>query len=200
MKWFALSSPDNYPDEAARFKSLIQKGTTAIYLRKPTLSQSIYEKYITSFPLPIRSKLLVHAPVEQALEWGVWGIHFRAKEEPKRIQTIGKLHSTKACHTLNELAQYSERVDYLFLSPLFDSLSKPNYRSDFSDNELRAATTTGTINSRSIALGGITPEKVDLCREYGFGGVAFLGYLWQKNSEGSWDKRIETIKKKCQEK
>ncbi len=37
----------------------------------------------------------------------------------------------------------------------------------------------GIINENVIALGGITVDKLDLVREYGFGGVAILGSAWK---------------------
>lgn len=72
---------------------------------------------------------------------------------------------------------YKDECDYLFLSPIFDSISKAGYRSAFSHEQLQRAADEGVIDRKVIALGGVTPERIPYLHSLGFGGVAMLGAL-----------------------
>ena len=76
------------------------------------------------------------------------------------------------------MAARKASVDYLFLSPIFDSISKAGYKSNFTIDELRAAADAGIIDSRVFALGGVTPDRLSLLQSIGFGGAVMLGAVW----------------------
>lgn len=80
-------------------------------------------------------------------------------------------------HTFEEVLRYKEECDYLFLSPIFDSISKRGYKSRFSDEVLRRASVEGLIDSKVIALGGVTLDKIPYLRSLNFGGVAMMGAI-----------------------
>ena len=64
----------------------------------------------------------------------------------------------------------------MFLSPIFQSISKERYGSGFSLDGLRNA--KGIIDDKVIALGGICPRTITKLKDIPFGGVAVLGALW----------------------
>ena len=80
------------------------------------------------------------------------------------------------------LTQGNKESDYLFLSPIFDSISKMRYRSAFSHEELQRAADTGIIDNRVVALGGVTYDKIAYLESLHFGGVAMSGALWTTHS------------------
>ena len=86
---------------------------------------------------------------------------------------------SRSCHSLAEVAAWRDRLDYLFLSPVFDSISKQGYRAGFAPEELLRAAREGIIDRRVMALGGITPDNLARVRAWGFGGAVVLGDLWQ---------------------
>ena len=96
-------------------------------------------------------------------------------------------------HSLDELHFCRKEYEYAFLSPIFDSISKKNYKSKFDLNEVKQVVEGKNI----IALGGIDEDKIETCRELGFAGVAVLGAIW--NSENPIEKFLR-IKEKCQKK
>jgi thiamine monophosphate synthase len=71
-----------------------------------------------------------------------------------------------------------EGYDYVFLSPVFDSISKEGYRAAFSHEELLRASEAGLINAKVIALGGIDATTLPLLKPYKFGGIGVLGAIW----------------------
>ena len=77
----------------------------------------------------------------------------------------------------------SDHFSYAFLSPVFDSISKADYKAKQFDLSLRKKTST-----KLIALGGITEENQYRAIDMGFDGVAMMGSIW--NSED----KIKTFK------
>ncbi len=161
-----------------------------------------------------------HEILNALFEEGLENFHLHkpdlGKEETKEfIQKIPFKHHNKIVlhadfpkfHSLQELAEHKEKYDYAFLSPIFDSISKPGYKSKFSNRsgtslpvnqgfsqtkpELIAA-----IKGRNIiALGGVDENKIELTKKIGFIGVAVLGAIWNsKDPVGNFKK----IKIKCQ--
>ena len=55
-------------------------------------------------------------------------------------------------HSLQELSEDLQGLDYAFLSPIFDSISKPGYTAAFDAEALRHALSKATCPI--IALGG----------------------------------------------
>ena len=92
---------------------------------------------------------------------------------------------SRSCHSLEEA---SSPAAYRFLSPVFDSISKTGYRAAFDLGSLR-----GKVDETFVALGGVTPDRLPLLADIGFGGAAFLGYIWQGNPADN----LKTIQNIC---
>ncbi len=86
---------------------------------------------------------------------------------------------SRSCHSLEEVIKYRTSCDYVFLSPIFNSVSKQGYDSGFSYEDLIRARDCGIIDSHVFALSGVTPERIPLLQELGFGGCAVLGHIWE---------------------
>lgn len=86
-----------------------------------------------------------------------------------------------SCHSFEEIDALPFEPNYVFLSPVFDSISKPGYPSAFTPEYLKENLQKRRIPV--IALGGITAEKVAECRKMGFRGVALLGHVWEQPVE-----------------
>lgn len=74
--------------------------------------------------------------------------------------------------------------DYVTLSPIFDSISKEGYNSKFNKKDLIFLDKNGSsvVTTKVVALGGVTPERVDIVRQLGFDGFAVLGALLGSSS------------------
>ena len=68
--------------------------------------------------------------------------------------------------------------DYVFMSPIYDSISKVNYYSTYTAEELREAQRAKIIDSKVMALGGINEDNLLEIKDFGFGGAVVLGDLW----------------------
>lgn len=85
---------------------------------------------------------------------------------------------SRSCHLLEEV-RLAKDFDYVFLSPIFNSISKQGYGSGFTAEELQQAAAQGIITPRVIALGGMDANTIPQAAKLGFGGVAVLGALWE---------------------
>lgn len=55
------------------------------------------------------------------------------------------------------------------MSPVFNSISKQNYLSTYSAEDIRKAAKENIIDKKVIALGGINDQTIPLIKDYGFG-------------------------------
>ena len=113
-------------------------------------------------------------------EFSLKGIHINKNITNLPIGYNG--FKTRSCHSFEEIKRYKNEYDYLFLSPIFDSISKMGYKSGFSKDELLKASTDGIIDEKIIALGGVTFEMIPYLKELNFGGVAMIGALYNINA------------------
>ena len=82
----------------------------------------------------------------------------------------------------------------MFLSPIFDSISKKGYRHSFTNKDLEDAANNGIINERVVALGGVIPQFIPQLRAWNFGGAAFLGAVWNERHKYDWTDYLNDIK------
>ncbi len=81
-----------------------------------------------------------------------------------------------SCHNLDEVVRAEqEAADYVYLSPIFESPSKPGYGPPLGLEALRAA--AGRVRIPVIALGGISAENEALCIAAGAAGIAGISYF-----------------------
>lgn len=81
-----------------------------------------------------------------------------------------------SCHSLLEIEFIEYDLEYCFLSPVFDSISKRGYKSNFDLDVI--ADLIKRSKMKIVALGGITTSNAKQCLKAGFSGVAVLGCLW----------------------
>ena len=81
----------------------------------------------------------------------------------------------RSCHSAAEVARArAERCDWVLLSPVFPTASKPGYGPALGTGGLAALLTGGPPG---YALGGVQPDDVAGCRAAGAHGVAVMGPL-----------------------
>ena len=196
MRIIVISAPDFLPGEAEAVTALLETGAWRVHVRKPAAGSDSIARLLEEFPQCYRSRLSLHDHHELAENCGVGGVHLNSRN-PSAPDGFGGLVS-RSCHSIAELSQYSSVCDYMFLSPIFDSISKSGYNSRFSLEEIRRRIVAGSDvatarmdvmssdgNCRSVdwgrvfALGGVCPDNIRLLEETGFGGAAVLGYLWE---------------------
>lgn len=173
-KLIVITTPSFFPDEAALLTRLFEAGMTRLHIRKPGSRREELERLLDAIPAAYYPRVALHDWLDIAAERGLGGIHLNRRNPEAPAAFAGTV--SRSCHSLAEVEAYKPSCDYLFLSPIFPSISKEGYGSGFSLEELRAA--HGVIDGKVIALGGIDPERIRQLSDLPFGGVAVLGALW----------------------
>lgn len=106
------------------------------------------------------------------------GIHLNSRNPKEPHDYSG--HVSCTCHSIEELNNKKHFYDYLFMSPIYDCITKEGILSGYTPEELRQAGKDKIIDSKVMALGGITPENILEVKDFGFGGAVILGNLWNK--------------------
>lgn len=179
MRLAVITDPEFRSDETEVIPRLLSEGIDRVHLRKPGATEADLRRLIESLPATLYPRLTLHDNLPLAVEYGLGGVHLNGRnpESPKDFRGM----VSRSCHSLDEVAACSTE-DYLFLSPVFDSISKSGYRAAFSEAVLHDAAAQGLLGLRVWALGGVRPDLLPQVRAYGFGGAALLGCIWQDTS------------------
>jgi len=200
MNLIVITSEHKLHKEAQILNKLFEHGLQLLHLRKPNISLEDTKSLLEQINPDYHAKVVLHDHFALTDTFNLKGIHIN-KRNPNIYGKQSLTHS-RSCHTLNELMNASG-YDYLFLSPVFDSISKVGYQQRFTTLQLNEAKAKGIINKRVIALGGITSEKIEEVNQYGFGGIAILGALWsdfeKDENINNLLNRFNKLKTKCEE-
>ena len=155
-------------------------GLSRFHVRKPDWSLDEVRKFLDEFPDECIERTVIHRRPELLSEYPFAGYHLSSKEQYLAKEVDGTI--SRSFHQLDELITSQEKLDYVFLGPIFDSVSKQGYNSAFPASELRSffvdRRKLRVDLPRIVALGGIVPEKVRVSLSLGFDGVAALGGVW----------------------
>lgn len=137
-------------------------------------------------------RLKLHDHFSLTSEFELGGVHLNGRNpEPPTSDYSGRISRT--AHTAEDIANATDyKYEYITLSPIFDSISKVGYKSNFTDSELRAIITNAE-GTELIALGGVNNLNIGKVKELGFSGAAILGYLFSEMELSELKNRIKTI-------
>ncbi|MDR0368783.1 MAG: thiamine phosphate synthase [Bacteroidales bacterium] len=176
LRIVVITSPDFVREETEKIHALFEAGLEILHVRKPKASKEEYIRFLNGIQPVYHGRIKIHEYFELADSLNVSGVHLNVR--CPKYEGEKPLQISKSCHSLEELSAI-DKYDYVFLSPIFDSISKKGYDSNFSADVLKKASEQGIINRKVIALGGINPATLPLVKKYAFGGVAVLGTIWQ---------------------
>lgn len=188
MKTLIITRLDYFEGETTLVNELFRLGMERLHLRKPSSTKEEMAEWIDQIDLPFRHLIVLHDHHELAQRFEVGGIHLNSRNpEPPQwaidLQKEGHFTLSRSCHSLAEIRQHLPHCDYLFLSPIYDSISKEGYGAAFSREELFEANAQGLLKEKVYALGGVSLEHLPEVQSMGFAGAAILGDLWRKSGD-----------------
>ena len=191
MKIIVITTPNFIKGEESVIPHLLQLGVDIVHIRKPSATREQLALLLDSLPKWCCDRLVVHDCLELANEYHLRGIHLNRRNHTIPDNFSGSL--SMSCHSLEEVEIKKDMADYVFLSPIFNSISKSGYNSAFSKEELHNAMKQGTIDHKVIALGGVSTANIDTVKDLGFGGAALLGDIWDKTELPDFDDYIKSL-------
>lgn len=183
MQLIVLSHPCELNREKEAIEQLFSLGVDFFHIRKPGIEENEIEKYIQKIPEKYHRKLILHSHYNLAKKYNLKGIHITEKTKNSGIEKQFKdYHTSISIHCIDELNELTNQYNYAFISPVFDSISKQNYKSRISPEILKKQFQKNRIHTKVVALGGINPENIKKLNNTGIYGCAVLGFLWEQFS------------------
>lgn len=142
----------------------------------PTETQAELAERLLAVAAPYDARIVVNGEWRAARLSGAHGVHLQAGGPVKRVRRrLGDVALIGvSAHSLAEAeAAQAAGADYVTLSPVFATSSKPGYGPALGERGLREAAERLTIPF--VALAGITAANADLCLAAGAAGVAVMG-------------------------
>lgn len=185
MRIIVISSPSRREGEISDIIALFESGLEYFHLRKPKMGMKEYEEFLINIPSKYHHRIVIHSYFNLAQKYNVKGIHLTSKHKKQAFKTwlrvkwlkFKKPHLTvsTSMHSLSKIKTHKD-FEYVFLSPIFDSLSKKGHISQFDLNHLK---NLFRDKDNIIALGGVDASKYEEIKNAGFGGLALLGAVWE---------------------
>jgi thiamine-phosphate pyrophosphorylase len=201
MKIIVCSVPKILTDEQSLVQELIHSGLSTFHLRKPSYSTEELRDWLTLLNDNERQKVVIHSHWSLSEEFALKGLHFGAtrlkqmsSEALKDWMTFAKekqLTLSSSVHHQEEINELPIGFDYVWLSPVFESISKQGYRTAHSDTQFDAwvKELQEQKQTQVYALGGIEAKHMQELSQRGFDGAVVLGSMWS-NVQGWQDKAL----------
>lgn len=184
MNLIVISPPDTFSGEIDILSQLFYSGLYRYHLRKSKWEKQRVKEHLEKIPSSFYPRIVLHGDLALTKGFPLSGFHL--KENQPTPPAIPSKNLSRSFHTLEALHNSSNPLNYAFLSPIFDSISKPGHAAAFSHQSLERFLKNRSPNTPSlikvIALGGILPHHVPVCRRLGFDGVAVLGGIWDSDN------------------
>ena len=187
MKLIVFSPNKSISNETEWVTALFQNGLEIYHLKKPHFNYKRMSEYIQRIPKKYHNRIVIHSNHSLIKKFNLKGIHFPSKVRENKLKTWWTIFSlskrkrkrmtvSTSFHNTTQLDVYENKFDYVFLSPIFDSITKKEYQSGF--KEFGLSNSLSHSNYKVIALGGIDESKISAIKRMGFSGCALLGAIW----------------------
>ncbi len=177
-----ISDSDFKPGEAQLVNQLFQNGLDLFHIRKYGADEESLLKLTDQIDLKYHSKLVLHHDHEWGRSIGLKRFHYSEKDRLNWKQqgwfgVSGEYVYSTSVHGIEEYNALPDHFSYVFLSPVFDSISKSDYKGVKFDLEQRR-----NYKAKLIGLGGIRQENIQEVIQMGFDGAALLGAIWNSDN------------------
>ncbi|HVU95105.1 MAG TPA: thiamine phosphate synthase [Puia sp.] len=166
-----LTLPGSFPGEPERLEDLLEAGLERLHLRKPEMSLLELERLVSRLAPRWASRLVLHYQPQLALRYGIPQVH-----GPVNMGEGTGLRVSTSVHNWAEFAALPDGLEYAFISPLFDSISKRGYLANAGLLTLPG----GVLPCRPIGLGGVGVGTIGELLGNGWTGAAVLGWIWEE--------------------
>jgi thiamine-phosphate pyrophosphorylase len=201
MQIVVITDHQETENEAEKITALFEEGLQILHFRKPDCGIENYERMLKSIPSKYYKRIVLHSHYKLIEKYNLRGIHLTGKYkelidekmQAELFRTVSKRRITisTSMHSLEEVKNNKWKYNYIFLSPVFDSISKEGYRSKFDLKEIKSFLSSYNASPKLMALGGVTETNVKTIREIGFAGLVLMGSIWKSGNSLETFKQIK---------
>lgn len=180
MELIVISDTDNMANEADIINRLFEAGMRRFHLRKPGWDYKQLTGLLSQIDQPFHHDIAIHGHHEIAGQFNLKRLHYTERNRfhtgPEKLisQKDQGYELSTSVHELDFLKSL-EVFDYIFFSPVFNSISKPGYESRLPEG---FRLQKDEVKPKVIALGGVDNSNLDKIKEMNFDGAAVLGAIW----------------------
>lgn len=176
-----ISPEQNVAKETCWVNKLLEAGLDCFHIRKPQMDDIAIANYIGEIEKVYYSKIVLHDRSEIAVAYGLECLHYSERERDKAaVKMKNEFVYSTSVHDIQSFNALDEKWNYAFLSPVFPSVSKPNY--GHKSNVMSQMKKRTNFKTKLIGLGGITAQNMQTVLAAGADGVALLGTIWQSDN------------------
>jgi thiamine-phosphate pyrophosphorylase len=189
MKVILISPAQQQDSEIGILLNIFEHGLPTYHVRKKTFSTRQLKEYLEEIPEKYHNRIVIHSHHELALKFNLKGIYISRSHKKRKMKLWfwkkwlklrrKQLEISTMLRNIEGVLEYIPRYDYIFLSPVFDSLSG-NFQSAFSDYNL--IPTLKNSKYKVIARGGVSVNNIERAHKLGFAGIAFYTSIWKADS------------------
>lgn len=198
MKLIVISPSGETESEISYLLSMFDQGLPTYHLRKTNFSTRKLKNFLAEIPEKYHDRIVIHSHHELAMAFNLKGIYISSVHKKQKLKTSLKMfwikfHKRKllvSCtlRSIGDILNYSPKYNYVFLSPVFNSLSG-NFQAGFTEQNLHHA--LSITQYTVIARGGISTETIQKAHKLGFHGVAFYSGIWKTKNPLEEFKKIK---------
>lgn len=173
-----ISTETFFRGEAEILTEMLNNGLQYFHLRKPNSNINDVENFMSKIPEKHHDKIIVHYHFGLYEKFNLKGVHFNSRNINEYKYIIkNDLIKGYSAHDFNEIKNVENSIDYCFISPVFNSISKQGYKAAISLNDLKHFAENNR-KVKLVALGGISENNIKQLRNIGLYAVAVLGSVW----------------------
>lgn len=168
------------PNETEIINELFQEGLDLLHIRKPFINSEELANFIQKINLEFHSQLVLHNHFDLAKGFKISRFHFKEADRQNNLfkSFTDQIISTSV-HDIETFNELNEEWEYVFISPVFPSISKKGYGEN--STVLTDIKKRNNSNIKLIALGGINDNNINEVFESEVDGVALSGAIWESN-------------------
>ncbi len=171
LRLIAITPEIPVEDEAAKISHLISTGFYRVHLRHPAATRTEIRDIIEKIPQEQHGDIVLHGHFDLINDFNLGGLHLNRRCPVPPANYNG--HLSRSCHSIDDIMT-SAGMQYVTLSPVFDSISKDGYKGAFTPEDLRRL---DSVSIPVFALGGISHENIENLYGFNFSGAALLGAI-----------------------
>ncbi len=191
-----FTNKESFSGETDIINTLFRRGLTRLHLKKD-LSREQMIDFLNGIDSVYHPRIVLHDYYNLCDVFDLAGVNLNQRNF-NFVQNYNIVSFSS--HSLLEIEFLKYDLEYCFLSPIFNSISKPKYLSTF---DLDVITDLiKRFKKKIVALGGINTSNAEKCLKAGFSGVAVLGCLWNDFKSGNLDlgyKTFEELQQICKD-
>lgn len=175
-----ISDHQLYLRESREINRLFESGMELYHIRHHNISEEDLRSLIAGIEEKYLDRIVANHNHDLARSMGIHRFHFTEEDRQKwekkkwKNRSDSEVYSTSV-HSLDTYNELPDFFEYAFISPVFDSISKPGYQAVPFD--LSKRNTEKQV--KLIGLGGIHSANIHDAMEMGYDGFAVLGSVWE---------------------